>query len=139
GQPVEKSLDFHGSSRRLLVLLAPQRAVVTLSLLLGVASVVLSVLGPRLLGDVTNLIFSGVVGSRLPAGSSKAAVVAQLRGQGKGTLADMLARLHVVPGQGIDFGHVGQILLIVLLVYVGASICSLLQGRLTALVVQRAV
>jgi ATP-binding cassette, subfamily B, multidrug efflux pump len=139
GQPVEKSLDFRGSSRRLLRMLAPQRAVVVASLLLAAASVVLSVLGPRLLGDATNLIFAGVAGSRLPAGESNAAVVARLRTEGKGTLADMLAAQHVIPGQGIDFGHVGQILLAVLLIYVGASACSWLQGRLTALIVQRAV
>ncbi len=38
-----------------------------------------------------------------------------------------------------DFHHVGQILLVVLGLYVGSSICSLFQGRLTATMVQRAV
>jgi ATP-binding cassette subfamily B multidrug efflux pump len=51
----------------------------------------------------------------------------------------MLSALHVIPGSGIDFGHVGQILLLVLIVYLGSSTGMLLQGRLTATIVQRMV
>ncbi len=40
---------------------------------------------------------------------------------------------------GIDFHHVGQILLVVVALNVGSSICALFQGRLTATMVQRAV
>jgi ATP-binding cassette subfamily B multidrug efflux pump len=139
GQPTEKSLDFRGSSRRLLATMAPQRLLMSLSLVLATASVTLSVLGPRLLGDATNVIFAGVIGQRLPAGVTTAQAVARLRAEGHGTEADLVAHAHVIPGQGIDFGHVGQVLLIVLLVYVGASAASLMQGRVTATVVQRLV
>ena len=34
--------------------------------LLGVVSVTLSVLGPKILGHATDLIFSGVIGKQLP-------------------------------------------------------------------------
>ncbi len=139
GMSTEKSLDFRGSSRRLLATMAPQRLRVTLSLLVAAVSVTLSVLGPRLLGDATNLIFAGVISERIPAGVSKAQLIARLRQQGKGTEADLLSAVHVVAGQGIDFGHVGQVLLIVLLVYVGSSLGMLIQGRLTATIVQRQV
>ncbi|HEY2288863.1 MAG TPA: ABC transporter ATP-binding protein [Streptosporangiaceae bacterium] len=139
GQPTEKSLDFRGSSRRLLATLAPQRLLMGGSLVLAAVSVTLSVLGPRLLGDATNVIFAGVIGARLPAGVTSAQAVAGLRAQGQGTQADLVAHAHVIPGQGIDFGHVGQVLLVVLLVYLGASAASLLQGRVTATVVQRLV
>ncbi len=44
-----------------------------------------------------------------------------------------------MPGHGIDFDAVGRVLLIVLALYVGASVLSLFQGRLTTTVVQRAV
>jgi ATP-binding cassette subfamily B multidrug efflux pump len=40
---------------------------------------------------------------------------------------------------GIDFHHVGQILLVVVALNVGSSVCALFQGRLTATMVQRAV
>ncbi len=139
GQPTEKSLDFRGSSRRLLGTLAPQRLLISGSLVLATISVTLSVLGPRLLGDATNVIFAGVIGQHLPSGITAAQAAAQLRAEGKSTQADLVAHAHVIPGQGIDFGHVGQVLLVVLLVYLGASAASLLQGRVTATVVQRLV
>jgi ATP-binding cassette subfamily B multidrug efflux pump len=139
GMSTEKSLDFRGSSRRLVGTLAPHRLLVTLSLLLAVASVTLSVLGPRLLGDATNIIFSGVLSQQIPAGVSQAQAVARLRSEGHGTQADLLSHLHIVAGQGIDFDHVGQVLLLVLIVYLGSSAGMLLQGRLTATIVQRLV
>jgi ATP-binding cassette, subfamily B, multidrug efflux pump len=139
GMSTEKSLNFRGSSRRLLGTLSPHRLLVIGSLVLAAVSVTLSVLGPWLLGNATNLIFTGVISKRIPAGVSKAQAVAQLRREGHGTEADMLSALHVVAGQGIDFGRVGQVLLLVLLVYLGSSAAMLLQGRVTATVVQRVV
>ncbi|HTX01599.1 MAG TPA: ABC transporter transmembrane domain-containing protein, partial [Acidimicrobiales bacterium] len=135
----DKSLDFTTSGRRLLRELAPQRAVIALAMLFGITAVGLSVLGPRLLGDATNFIFSGVIGKSVPPGVSKAELLTRLRHEGKGTLADLLGSVHFVPGQGIDFDHIGQILLTVLLIYLGSSLASLFQGRLTTVAVQRSV
>ncbi len=139
GMSTEKSLDFRGSSLRLLRTLRVQRPLITLSLGLAVASVTLAVLGPRLLGDATNLIFSGVISRMIPAGTTKAQAVARLRQEGHGDLAKLLASVHVTPGHGIDFGAVGRVLLIVVLIYLGAALFSLLQGRSTTTLVQRAV
>ncbi len=139
GGPVDKSLDFWPSARRLLLELVPERMLASAALLLGVLSVGLSVLGPRLLGDATNLIFGGYISKRIPAHMTKAQIVAQVRHQGHGTLADMLKAMHLVPGQGIDFDHVGRLLLLVLVIYLASSVSSLFQGRLTAVVVQRSV
>jgi ATP-binding cassette subfamily B protein len=138
GQPTEKSLDFRGSSRRLLATLVPQRLTVALSLALAAIGVTLSVLGPRLLGDATNVIFSGVISEQIPAGVSKAQAVARLRHEGHSTQASLLQAVHIT-GRGIDFGHVGQILLVVLLVYLGSSVAMLAQGRVTARIVQHLV
>src|ERR1700722_10991599 len=41
--------------------------------------------------------------------------------------------------RGVDFGHVGQIVAVVAALNVGASVCALFQGRLTATMVQRSV
>jgi ATP-binding cassette, subfamily B, multidrug efflux pump len=140
GMSTEKSLDFRGSGRRLLGTLRPQRWLVSISLALAAASVTLSVLGPRLLGDATNVIFDGVLSREIPRGVTQAQAVARLRAEGKGTQADLFSAVHIAAGQhGIDFDHVGRILLLVLIVYLGASAGSLLQGRLTATVVQRVV
>jgi ATP-binding cassette subfamily B protein len=60
GMPAEKSRDFRGSARRLGSQLRPERARVVIVLALAVASVSLSVLGPRLLGQATNVVVDGV-------------------------------------------------------------------------------
>jgi ATP-binding cassette, subfamily B, multidrug efflux pump len=139
GRSTEKSLDFKGSSRRLLGMLRPQRPLILALLLSGVASVTLSVFGPRTLGNATNLIFAGVIGKKIPATETQAQVVAHLKAQHESTQAQLFSSMNVTPGRGVDFGQVGRVLLIVLLLYVGASLFMWLQGRLTTTVVQRAV
>ncbi|MFI7374101.1 ABC transporter ATP-binding protein [Actinoplanes sp. NPDC049668] len=139
GMPAEKLQDFKGSLKRLLGMLRPHRMLVGLVLLLGAASVALSVAGPRLLGHATDIIFNGILGQKLDPDLSKADIVAQLRAQGQTNQADMLASSDVVPGQGIDFDRLGHLLLWVLVIYLAAWLFGVLQGRLTAVVVQAAV
>ena len=139
GQPGEKSLNFGASSRRLLKRMAPERRMVVLLVALGVISVALSVIGPKLLGHATDLIFAGVVGKQLPAGISKDQAIAEARARGNGRFADLLSGTDAVPGSGIDFAALGRVLLLVLLLYVTASIFMWAQGYLVAGVVQRTV
>ena len=135
----QKSMDFGPSAKRLVGRLAPQRLKVAVVLLLAVASVALSVVGPRILGHATDLIFEGLFGRSLPAGTSKADAVAGLRARGEDRLADMLAGMDVVPGRGVDFDAVGRVLLLVLAIYVAASLLTWLQGYILNDVVQSAV
>jgi ATP-binding cassette subfamily B multidrug efflux pump len=137
--PVEKLQDFKGSTKRLLGLMKPQRLLVAVVLAFGVASVFLSVLGPKLLGIGTDIIFSGVVGKLLPAGITKAQAVAQLRQQGDTKRADLLSSIDVIPGQGIDFTRLWHLLAWVVVVYLFAWLFGVMQGRLTATVVQTTV
>jgi ATP-binding cassette subfamily B multidrug efflux pump len=139
GAPTEKLEDFKGSTKRLLSLLKPHRLLVGLVLLFGVSSVFLSVLGPRMLGHATDIIFSGVIGKSLPAGVTKAEVVERLRAQGENTRADLLSAVDFTPGVGIDFTRLGHLLSWIALIYVFAWIFGICQGRLTATVVQLAV
>src|SRR5215470_10421446 len=105
GRPPEKALNFKASMLRLLGMMKPERGVVALLLGAGVASVVLSVLTPKILGRATDIIFTGLlgkqVGGQFPAGTSKAQVVAALRSGGNGRLADLINSLPIVPGVGI--------------------------------------
>lgn len=139
GQPTEKSLDFKGSGKRLLAQMRPERAVMSVALLLGVASVALMVVAPKVLGHATDLIMSGIVGRQLPSGLTKAQAAAELRAHGQGGLADMLSAMPVVPGQGIDFDAVGVVLLWVALIYAGSSVFGFVQARIATRVVQRTV
>ncbi len=132
-------MDFSGSSRRLLGLLRPQYHLFIAMIVLATASVGLTVLGPRLLGHATDLVFAGIFSRRLPAGTSKAEAVAELRATGHGTQADLLASLDVTPGQGMDFGAIGSVLLWVLVVYALAGLCGVAQARLANLGLQRVI
>lgn len=139
GQPTERSMDFRGSSRRLLARLRPERGIALLVLALGTVSIGLSVVGPKILGEATDLIFAGIVGRQLPDGVSKEQAVQWLRDKDQGTVADMVASMDVTPGQGVDFHAVGMVLLWVTALYVAASILNLFQARVATVVVQRAV
>jgi len=59
--PVERSADFGAALRRLLGLLRRERAGMTAVVVLAIASASLSVSGPRLLGQATDVIVQGVV------------------------------------------------------------------------------
>jgi len=139
GMPTEKLQDFKGSTKRLLSLMKPQRMLVGVVLAFGVLSVFLSVLGPKLLGKGTDIIFAGVIGKLLPAGMTKAQAITQLRAQGDGKKADLLSSVDVIPGQGIDFTRLWHLLAWVVVVYLFAWLFGVLQGRLTARVVQTTV
>jgi len=139
GPPVSKSLDFKGSAKRLIKLLRPERNRLIGVLVLGIGSVAMAVTGPLILGHATDLIFSGVMGRNLPAGVSKEQAVEGLRQRGETQLADMVSAMNVVPGQGIDFNAVGQVLVWALVVYFAASLFQLVQLRLTTALVQRSM
>lgn len=135
----EKPRDLSGSGRRVLALLRPQRVVIWALCGLGLLGVALNVAGPLLLGRATDLIFAGVLSRDQAPGQSKEEVVDKLRNEGKDRLADVFTTVDLVPGQGIDFVQVGQVLLIVLALYVVGALLMLAQGRLAAAVVQRVV
>ena len=135
--PPQKALDFGPSAKRLLGRLRPERAGVLMVIGLTVTSIVLNVLGPRILGHATDLIFSGFIGRQLPAGTTKQQAVDGLRASGDDTLADMVSGMEVTPGQGVDFPALTWVLLGVLALYLGASLFSWAQGYLLAGVVQR--
>jgi ATP-binding cassette subfamily B multidrug efflux pump len=139
GQPGEKPLNFKASSRRLLALLRPDRMLVAGILALGVTSVALSVIGPKVLGRATDVIFAGVIGARLPADITKAQAVAALRARGQNRFADIVQAADVVPGHGIDFTALTHVLTWVLVIYLVAAAFSILQFRLTTVIVQRAI
>ncbi len=140
GAPVEKPMNFRGSATRLLGLLRPDRAALIAVLLMTTFSVLLTAVGPLVLARATDLIFAGVFSARLSPGTTQEQAVQSLRDQGNGTVADILAAMdNVVPGQGIDFEAVADILLFALALYVMASLLAWAQGRLLVVVVNRAV
>jgi ATP-binding cassette subfamily B protein len=139
GVPTEKASSFGPSTRRLLGRLAPERLGVVVVLVLGVASVALNVVGPLVLGHATDVIFAGVLGRGLPAGVSTARAAADARAAGDDTTATLIESQNVVPGAGVDFAALGRVLLIVVAIYVAASLLAYLQGWLLNGIVQRTI
>src|SRR5437588_76274 len=137
--PAQKSKDVNKTLRQLLQRLRPEWMPIAVSAALALAYVALSVIGPKIIGNATNVIFNGVIGRSLPAGLTKAQAVAQLRAHGKGQIADLVSGANVVPGQGIDFTTLGQILVLAALVYVFASLFQWVLAYIMAGVAQRTV
>ena len=136
GMPTEKPLDLRGTIGRLLGDMREHRLALAVSAVLGIGGVILAVIGPRLLGDATNLIFGGVLSRGLPAGDTREEALERLRAAGDAR-ADLLAQVPFTPGQGLDTDALARLLAIVLLVYVLSSVLSWLQARIVAVLVQR--
>ncbi|MGI5525452.1 ABC transporter ATP-binding protein [Micromonospora sp. CA-259024] len=139
GMPAERSMNFGPSARRLLGRLRTHRLHLLAIIGLAVVSVGFSVAGPKILGHATDLIFNGVIGRRLPAGTTAEQAVAAARASGNDSFADMLARMDVVPGVGVDFSALSRVLLLALGLYLAAGLLSWWQGWLLNGVVQRTV
>ncbi|MEU6135531.1 ABC transporter ATP-binding protein [Nocardioides sp. NPDC047086] len=136
----DKAMNFVPSAKRLLTRMAPYRIHAFATIGLAAISVTLMSLGPWLLGKATNIIFGGVFSRQLPAGITQEEAVEGLRAQGDDKLADMLSGMdYVTPGQGVDFDALRSALLVVLAVYLIASLLSFVQGWILNSVVQGTV
>ncbi|HEY0247822.1 MAG TPA: ABC transporter ATP-binding protein [Gryllotalpicola sp.] len=132
GMPAEKASQFGPSARRLLGRLRGERAAIVAVAVLGAASVLFTVIGPRLLGDATNIVFAGFIGSTIgkqaPVGTSKQQLIEALRAQGQTQQADLLKGIDFIPGHGIDFTALAHVLMWVLVLYVISALFGWVQG-----------
>ncbi|MBC3899955.1 ATP-binding cassette domain-containing protein [Acetobacterium malicum] len=96
--PGEKPKDFKGSLKKLARYLSAYKISLFFVLIFAVASTVFMIVGPKILGNATTALFEGVMN----------------------LIADN--------GKGIDFDYIGQILLLLLGLYVIAALFSYIQG-----------
>ena len=134
-----KAKHFWPSFWRMMGLLKPYWIRMVLVTVVGAASVVLTVLAPRILGRATDVLFSGYISNQIPAGVTTQQAIDGLRAAGQTDMADMVAKMDVIPGAGIDFNQLANILLLVLALYVGAAVLSWLQGYVLNRVMVRAM
>ena len=139
GGPGRKAKAFWPSARRLLGLFQAERTGLVVVALMVLVAVVFNVWAPHVLGRAMDVIFGGLVSREMPAGMSREQVIEGLRAQGEGQAADMLSGMAFTPGQGIDFGELGRLILIVLAMYVVAQTFMWLQGRVLNDLVMRIV
>lgn len=139
GAPPRKAKHFWPSVRRLFGLMTTEKRGLINVVALVVGSVVLTVIAPKVLGKAMDVVYSGVIGAQLPTGADIDDIIAGARAQGRDDFADMLATAEVVPGQGIDFTALGQIIIAVLLMYLVASMLMWAQGYILNALVMRVV
>ncbi|KNH21763.1 multidrug ABC transporter ATP-binding protein [Arthrobacter sp. ZBG10] len=139
GIPAKKAQHFWPSAKRLMGLLRPEALGIYLVVALVVVAVVLNVIAPKILGQAMDVIFAGVVGKQLPAGASKDEFVAGLRQAGDANFADMVSRMELVPGTGINFDKLTMLIAMVLLMYFVANIFLWLQGYVLNVIVMKVI
>ncbi|MEH6941006.1 ABC transporter transmembrane domain-containing protein, partial [Bacillus sp. JJ722] len=110
GAPVAKAKDFKGTLKRLLRYLKPHKYRLLTVFLTAILSTLFTILGPKILGMATTKIFEGV--SQKFAG---------------------------IPGAGIDFGYLTNILLLLGGLYLLSSLFGFIQQYVMAGVAQKTV
>jgi ATP-binding cassette subfamily B protein len=139
GLPPEKPRDLRGSFRRLTGTLRPEAGRIVLVVALAILSVSCAVVGPKILGNATDILFDGVVSKQIPAGMTQQQAVDALRASGQTEQADLLASLTVTPGAGVDFTALRDTLLFVATIYILSSLFAWGQAYIMAGVSQRTV
>ena len=135
-----KPKNFWPSFRRFLGLLGPHAWVFGLATLLGAIGVVLSVAGPKILGEATNVVFEGVISRWSPTSSpaSQEEVVAALESAGQHDYANMVGAMqNFAPGAGVDFEALRTVVIWAILVYVVGSLLQWVQGYIINVVMVR--
>jgi ATP-binding cassette subfamily B multidrug efflux pump len=89
---IDKPKDFKKTMKTLLAYLKPYRYAIILTLILAMAGTVFAIIGPKLMGDATTVLFNGV-----------------------------MQKMMGVPGAAIDFASIGRTLLIMLCLYVAGT------------------
>jgi ABC-type multidrug transport system fused ATPase/permease subunit len=138
-QRSERSADFGSLAVRLVGRLRPERGQTAAVVALAVVGTAIAVIVPRILGQATDQVVAGVLGGRLSAGTTKEQAIQAARSRGDSTFADLLSRMNVKPGVGVDFAAVGGTLLLALGLYLLAALVVWVQARLVNVTVQRAM
>ena len=95
----EKAKDFKKTMKSLMSYLKPYRLMIIIVIIFAIGSSAFSIVGPKILGRATTALFEGLV--------------SKVTGQA---------------GAGIDFGYIGQIVIVLLVLYVISTVFSLIQG-----------
>lgn len=134
--PMRRSRDVRGAVKRTVAYLRPERAKLIVVVVIMTISVAAQVLGPKILGQATNIVVAGMIGRQLPKGMTADQVIAGLRGAGQDRMADTLSTMDFTPGVGVDTSALGRTLLLALALYVISALLMWLSSRLIAQIVQ---
>jgi len=96
--PGEKAKDFKGSMKKLLSYLGKYKITISIVFVFAIVSTVFSVIGPKILGQATDVLFDGIMN--------------KISGK----------------GGGIDFDKIGRIMLLLVGLYLISAVFSYIQG-----------
>jgi ATP-binding cassette subfamily B protein len=135
--PTVRPANFWPTALRLARRMGPQRRLIAAVISLSLGGIALGVAGPRILGHATDLVFNGIIGRGLSAGITKQQAIEDARAAGHGTYAEMLSRMDVIPGAGVDFAAVARTLALAMGLYLIAALMVWTQARLLNVILQR--
>ena len=101
GAPMSKASDFRGTMSKLIEYLSQYRLTFVVVFIVAIASTIFSIVGPKILGNATTLVFEGVI--------------EQIQGT----------------GAGIDFESIGNIILLLVVLYIISGIFAYIQGYIS--------
>lgn len=104
----DKPKNFRETFRKLLNYLRPYRIKLIIVIVFAIGSAAFSIVGPKILGKGTTKIFEGLVG-----------------------------KVSGIPGSGIDFQYIGNIISILIGLYLISALFSYIQGFIVTGVAQR--
>ncbi|PAT12778.1 ABC transporter ATP-binding protein [Corynebacterium hadale] len=138
-QEPRKAKHFWPSAKQLIGLLEPFKIALIAIFIMNTASVVLSVYAPRVMGRAMDVIFSGAISARMPGGVTKEQAVEGMRAAGQDRFADMAEAMDLRPGEGIDFDHLRELIIVILALYLCSSVLMWAQGALLNRLTMRTV
>jgi ATP-binding cassette subfamily B multidrug efflux pump len=132
GMPVEKAKDFRGTLKRLIDYLKPEKSSFIIVLFLSVASTLFSIVGPRIMGKAVTKLAEGVL-------ARYAYFIQMYNAIQEKMPAEVISKLKNQPIPGFDFGYIGQILLLLVVLYVISALCTYVMGYIMSSVSQNTV
>jgi len=131
GRPVEKAKDFNGTFKRLLGYFAPEKILLSVIVSAAIFGTIFNIVGPKILGLATTKLFNNLMASF--------AMQAKNQMIRKELLQNPLLPVQLSPVPGIEFGYIGRIIIILLILYCISAIFNFIQQFLMAGVAQRTI
>ena len=130
GSAPRQAKNFWPSTKRLFSLLAPFKRRLWAVAAMNIVCIFLAVLAPKIMGKAMDVIFAGVISRNLPSNISAEQAIAGMRAEGQDRFADMASAMDFIPGEGIDFKHLGTLIITVIAMYIVSSGFQWWQGAI---------
>jgi ATP-binding cassette, subfamily B, multidrug efflux pump len=105
---IEKAKNFKGTMNKLLQYLKPYKVSILVVILFAIGSAAFTIVGPKILGNATTKLFEGLV-----------------------------SKVSGAPGAAIDFTYIGNIVILLLGLYILSTVFGIIQGYIISGVAQK--